>query len=498
LIQVPVINSTGYLSGSAILNLLIVFSAPSFSIFKLTSNRLTFRIYSLMETLIRTIDTAIAQSDYATLSAVFAAAPTPTLSWHSIGPGEQRSLAAHLLQAAVASPTFFPQALASEEVQQVLLMALGHLPATVEHAADSRVRQMLFESKIHASSSSSDIDYAGAARILGGMRMEDDPHNVYYVPPAERMDIYVKIAECFLAEDLIAEADAAVTKAGALMDGSNSSSSAFSKKEDHLALLLRYKSTYARVLDANRKFLTAAQRYYELSQSASDIVDHDDLLTLLGMAVTCAILAPHSSGGGSSGGAGATASISAGGGGNATNSQRQRVLSQIVADDRLSQLDQMPQFASHTRLLRKMHRLEIIHKTELISFEQTLADHQKAIRGDGLSILERIVIEHNMMAVSRLYQSIYFADLQEILGVPTAHHAEQLAAQMILEGSLPSGTSIYQVEGLLEFPDNDNEDASHASVTLDEAILQFCTEINRVAEAIQQTTAATLVASHDP
>lgn len=30
---------------------------------------------------------------------------------------------------------------------------------------------------------------------------------------------------------------------------------------------LRYRVTYARVLDANRKFLEAAMRYYELSQA---------------------------------------------------------------------------------------------------------------------------------------------------------------------------------------------------------------------------------------
>ena len=34
---------------------------------------------------------------------------------------------------------------------------------------------------------------------------------------------------------------------------------------DDLSLQLRYKVTYARVMDANRKFLDAAIRYYELS-----------------------------------------------------------------------------------------------------------------------------------------------------------------------------------------------------------------------------------------
>eukprot|EP00968_Pinguiococcus_pyrenoidosus_P004275 scaffold285_cov304-Pinguiococcus_pyrenoidosus.AAC.35 len=48
---------------------------------------------------------------------------------------------------------------------------------------------------------------------------------------------------------------------------------------------LRYRTTYSRVLDANRKFLDAATRYYDVSK-ASEGVDADDLLNLLGRAVS--------------------------------------------------------------------------------------------------------------------------------------------------------------------------------------------------------------------
>ena len=34
---------------------------------------------------------------------------------------------------------------------------------------------------------------------------------------------------------------------------------------DDVTLSLRYRTTFARILDANRKFLEAAWRYYELS-----------------------------------------------------------------------------------------------------------------------------------------------------------------------------------------------------------------------------------------
>lgn len=97
--------------------------------------------------------------------------------------------------------------------------------------------------------------------------------------------MYVKIAECFLAEDMISESDSAVTKAGGVVES-------ISSPEEHMALILRYKSTYARVLDSNRKFLQAAQRYHDLSQSNTEAIDADDLLVMLGRAATCAILAP--------------------------------------------------------------------------------------------------------------------------------------------------------------------------------------------------------------
>ena len=89
--------------------------------------------------------------------------------------------------------------------------------------------------------------------------------------------------------------------------------------ENHTALILRYKSTYARVLDSNRKFLQAASRYHDLSQSNTDLVDADDLLQMLGKAATCANLAP-------------------------SGPQRQRVLGLVYKDERLSQLDSLPEF----------------------------------------------------------------------------------------------------------------------------------------------------------
>lgn len=97
--------------------------------------------------------------------------------------------------------------------------------------------------------------------------------------------------------------------------------------------------------------------------------------------------------------------------------------------------------------------------------------------GDGLSIVERGVVEHNMIAVSILYRSIYVKELANILGVDV-RKAEKIASSMIMEGSLHG--SIDQIDGLLEFH-NDESPQSY----WDGSITSFCIELNRVADAVK-------------
>ena len=92
----------------------------------------------------------------------------------------------------------------------------------------------------------------------------------------------------------------AVTKAGTIIEATGitmSSGNDETKKDERtVTLMLRYKSTYARVLDANRKFLQAAMKYHDLSTAYlhTDAIEADDLLNMLGRAITCAILSPNS------------------------------------------------------------------------------------------------------------------------------------------------------------------------------------------------------------
>jgi COP9 signalosome complex subunit 4 len=59
------------------------------------------------------------------------------------------------------------------------------------------------------------------------------------------------------------------------------------------------------------------------------------------------------------------------------------VLGHIYKDHRLRQLDGLDEFQTHSTILKKMYTHQVLRPTELTKFEATLADHQKAIMGDG-------------------------------------------------------------------------------------------------------------------
>ena len=171
------------------------------------------------------INHAIQVNDYATLSSIFS--DSSTQSWKILGEGERRTLAAYFVRSVVTSETFLPDAFRSEQIADVIRATLGHLPPSVEGAMDNTLRKMNFEYLVDEG------DYHNAAVILAGTRMEEsDKKSVYYMTPAARCDVYVKIAESYLEEDETVEADGVVTRAGAVVDS-------IEDLEENFALILR-------------------------------------------------------------------------------------------------------------------------------------------------------------------------------------------------------------------------------------------------------------------
>ncbi|GLE03138.1 hypothetical protein PINS_up012017 [Pythium insidiosum] len=287
-----------------------------------------------------------------------------------------------------------------------------------------------------------DEEYIEAAKALAAINLESSARQYSDTQKAEK---YVKIAELYLQEDETVDAENFINRA----------SRCIHSVEDW-ALKLRYQVSYARILDAKRKFLDAALRYYEFSQSKPDEVDPDDLLALLQKAVTCAILA-------------------------SAGPQRSRLLGTLYKDERVKN-------SEHAAILEKMYTEQLIRRPELVQFEQSLLPHQKAQLASGFTVLEHAFLEHNLLAASRVYSSISLEELGKLLEIDAAS-AERVAATMICEERMAG--RIDQFTGFLEF-DGTDEDALGA---FDAQISSICFHVNQCVDRIEQQQAAAAVAA---
>lgn len=131
-----------------------------------------------MESYQNRLDEAVLSNDWNTLSSIFGAGGNL-----SLGQGEQRALCGHFIKRAVENDGFLPGAFDAPGMMNIFSTCLANLPTVVENASDSILRQQLFDHLVNQKD-----EYSGAARILGGMRMETDSNSVYYKDPAERCD----------------------------------------------------------------------------------------------------------------------------------------------------------------------------------------------------------------------------------------------------------------------------------------------------------------------
>eukprot|EP00794_Sanderia_malayensis_P012800 gene12800-14113_t len=275
----------------------------------------------------------------------------------------------------------------------------------------------------------SEQEWRLAANVLVGIPLETG-QKIY--SGDFKLEIYLKIAQLYLEDNDAVQAEAYINRASILQAET---------KNEQLQIL--YKVCYARVLDFRRKFIEAAQRYVALSYST--LVHEDERLESLKHALNCTILA-------------------------SAGQQRSRMLATLFKDERCQQL---PAF----EILEKMYLDRIIRGPHLKEFADLLAPHQKATTADGSSILDRAVIEHNLLAVSRLYNNITFDELGRLLEIPSTK-AERIAAQMISESRM-SG-SIDQIDSIVHF------EAQQALSLWDKQIQGVCLQVNNILEKIQQ------------
>nr|KAJ0227013.1 hypothetical protein LSAT_V11C100007850 [Lactuca sativa] len=285
--------------------------------------------------------------------------------------------------------------------------------------------------------------WSKAAQMLSGIDLDS---GMRVIDDKFRLTKCVQIARLYLEDDDAVNAEAFINKASFLVSNSQ-----------HEVLNLQYKVEktagtlvcYARILDLKRKFLEAALRYYDISQIekrqiGDEVIDEDALEQALAAAVTCTILA-------------------------AAGPQRSRVLATLYKDERCSRLKIYP-------ILQKVYLERILRKPEIDAFSEELKAHQKAILPDNVTVLDRAMIEHNLLSASKLYTNISFGELGTLLGI-APHKAEKIASRMICEDRMRG--SIDQVEAVIHFED-DNEELQQ----WDEQIFGLCQALNDVLDTM--------------
>lgn len=268
-----------------------------------------------------------------------------------------------------------------------------------------------------------DAEFTEAARILAAVSI-DTMKNV-----EDLASLYVRVAQLYLADEESALADSFVTKAANVI-----------QDVQDVNTQVKYLMCKASLADFQRKFLDASRRYYELSYRVIE-KDQGGVLT---NAIICAILSP-------------------------AGPQRARMLSTLYKDERCTKMDIYS-------ALEKMYLGRILRTHEVKSIYQYLKTHHKAENADGTTVVENSIIEHNLLAASKIYQNITFQELGSLLGI-AAEKAEKTASSMIIEDRM-SG-SIDQLEGILYF-----ENESENLAVWDQQIESICRAVGTISDTL--------------
>ncbi|KAF6213435.1 hypothetical protein GE061_011154 [Apolygus lucorum] len=321
------------------------------------------------------------------------------------------------------------------EISNKLVELPDHLSKVISHHILDKVqpRVISFEEQVAsirqhlASIYEREQNWKDAANVLVGIPLEtgQKQYTVDY-----KLETYMKIARLYLEDDDPVQAEAYINRASLLQ--------AESKDEQ---LQIYYKVCYARVLDYRRKFIEAAQRYNELSYRS--IIHEDERMTALKNALICTVLA-------------------------SAGQQRSRMLATLFKDERCQQL---PAY----NILEKMYLDRIIRRSELKEFESLLQPHQEAQTVDGSTILDRAVIEHNLLSASKLYNNITFEELGALLEIAPSK-AEKIASQMITESRMNG--FIDQIDSIVHF------ETREVLPAWDNQIQSLCYQVNQIIEKI--------------
>lgn len=305
---------------------------------------------------------------------------------------------------------------------------------------DSAIKLML------ADSHEQNEDFTASAKVLQQITLDSSQR---HVTDDDKAKIWIRITRCYLEEDDPTNA----------LSYLNRVKNVIYNVQDQ-PTKLQFQLSQARISDSQRNFLDASNSYLNLS--LEPVIDEEERLQALSAAIICAVLAP-------------------------AGPKRARQLARLYKDDRTPQCDE---FA----ILENIFLDRVLSPAEVKAFAEKLQPHQMAKTADGSTVLDKAVLEHNLLGVSRLYSNIPVTNLGTMLGVD-ADRAEAYAAQMIEQGRL-SGY-IDQIDGLIYFSSESSsgEGAKTAGSSVgtrelrmwDANVQGLAEEVERVTTMIQTT-----------
>ncbi|THY16643.1 COP9 signalosome-like protein complex subunit 4 [Aureobasidium pullulans] len=302
---------------------------------------------------------------------------------------------------------------------------------------DSQIKLML------ADSYEQNEDFTSSAKVLQQITLDSSQR---HVSDDDKAKIWIRITRCYLEEDDPTNA----------LSYLNRVKNVIYNVQDQ-PTKLQFQLSQARISDSQRNFLDASNSYLNLS--LEPVIDEEERLQALSAAIICVVLAP-------------------------AGPKRARQLARLYKDDRTPQVNE---FA----ILEKIFLDRVLSPEEVKAFAEKLQPHQMAKTADGSTVLDKAVLEHNLLGVSRLYSNIHIDNLGPMLGVDS-DRAEAYAAQMIEQGRL-SGY-IDQIDGLIHFSNDSGADGAKGGAAnlgtrelrmWDANVQALCEEVERVATMIQ-------------
>jgi COP9 signalosome complex subunit 4 len=156
------------------------------------------------------------------------------------------------------------------------------------------------------------------------------------------------------------------------------------------------------------------------------------------------------------------------------------MLGKLYKDDRANQVEEYG-------ILEKIFLDRLLSPEEVKAFAEKLQAHQKATTSDGSTVLDKAVLEHNLLGASRLYSNIGIEQLGILLGVD-AEKAEQYAAQMIEQSRLPG--YIDQIDRLIFFEGEGTGEKKmgHGEAVVGRELRKWDANVQSLAEEVERVS----------